>query len=148
MTGRRLFLCVIFFILLLSTTSASQEILLVQNIIHHRYFFARLNGYSDYLLSDVEVIERGKTIGVILLTQEGFEKHLVFDIATMLPIYSNGRIQSKPERERLIGTSIHMSEVIKLAEVAKIRAAELLRGWILHEGKSGNIIPNSYAPNL
>ena len=141
MKAKILLLFVIFSVLFLVTAASAQETL-AQSVVKYRDFFERLNGYSDYLLSDVEEIERGKLLGVILLSPEGFEQHLVFDVSNMKLIYANARILDKDSRAFLIDTSISMSEVKKLAAAAKIREEKLKRGWALREGKPGNIIPN------
>ena|GEM_PF-5194756 len=138
----KLLFCVVLLVLFLATASTAQETL-IQSIVRYHEFFVQLRGYSGSLLSDVEVIERGKSLGIILVSQEGFEEHLVFDVASMTPIYSNARILNKDDRVFLIETSIQMSEVSKLARAAKIRAAELRREWQLYEGKPGNIIPRN-----
>lgn len=143
---KRLTFCIIFFVLLTHITAmAAVQDTIIQSVVKQREFFVQLNGYSDYLLADVEVLDRGESIGVILLTTEGFEQHLVFDIKTILPIYAKARILSKPDREFLIDTSIKMTEVKRLATAAKLRAEELKRGWALYEGKPGNIVPNNKA---
>lgn len=136
---RALFLCVIFILLFFAGTAAAVQDTLAQNIVRHRDFFVNLNGYEDCLLSDIEIIERGK-LGVILLSAGGFEQHFVFDVQTMAPIYANARILSKNDRKLLIDTGIKMSEVKKLAKAALLRAAELKKIWTLSEGKPGNII--------
>ena len=130
------------FYMFFATATTAQETL-IQSIVRHHEFFVQLRGYSGYLLNDVEVLERGKSLGVILLSPEGFEEHLVFDVASMRPIYSNARILNKNDRAFLIETSIQMSEVGKLARAAKARAAELRREWQLYKGKPGNIIPRN-----
>jgi len=135
-------LCVIFSAISMAATASAQETL-AQSVVRYRDFFEQLNGYSDYLLSDVEDIERGKLLGIILLSPEGFEQHLVFDVSNMKLIYANARILDKSSRTFLIDTSIGMNEVKKLAAAAKIRAEELRRGWTLNEGKPGNITPKS-----
>jgi len=139
---KKIFLCVIFSAFLMAVAASAQETL-AQSIVKYRDFFEQLNGYSDYLLGDVEDIERGKLLGIILLSPEGFEQHLVFDVSNMKLIYANARILDKNSRAFLLDTSIGMSEVKKLAAAAKIRAEELKRGWTLHEGKPGNIVPKS-----
>jgi len=141
MRTRKLLLCAMLGVLFFATAAAAQETL-AQSIVRHRDFFVRLYGYSDYLLSDVEALD-DKSLGVILMSPEGFEQHYVFDIETMIPKYVNARILNKADREFLIDTSIKMTEVKKLAEAAKIRAEELRRGWWIHEGKPGNIVPIS-----
>jgi hypothetical protein len=138
---RKLFLYVANIVLFFAVAAEAQETL-AQSVVRHRDFFVQLNGYSDCLLIDVEVIDR-KSIGIILLSPEGFEQHFVFDATSMIPIYANARILSKNERDFLFDTSIKMSEVKRLAIAAKTRAAELRRGWTLHEGKPGNIIPDN-----
>jgi hypothetical protein len=142
MVARKLSPFIMFYILFLAMPTIAQDTLM-QSIVRHHDFFIQLNGYSDCLLSEVEVLDDGKSLGIILLSPEGFEQHFVYDIASMRPIYAKARILSKDDREFLIDTSIQMSEVNKLAKAAKIRAAELRRGWKLYEGKPGNIIPEN-----
>jgi hypothetical protein len=134
---------IIFLILFLATTAAAAQETLAQSIVRNREFFVKLNGYEDWMLSEIEVLERGKLLGIVVLSPEGFEQHFVFEVATMLPVYANARILGKDAREFLADTSIKMSEVKKLAEAATTRAAELQRGWALHEGKPGNIVPKN-----
>jgi len=129
-------------LLVLFSSPATAFETLAQSIVKHRDFFAQLNGYSDCLLIDVEVIDR-KSIGIILLSPEGFEQHFVFETTSIIPIYANARILNKKEREFLMDTSIKMSEVKKLAMAAKTRAEELRRGWTVYEGKPGNTIPRN-----
>lgn len=128
-------------IVLLSTavTVAAQETL-VQSIVRHRDFFLFLHGYDECMLVDVEVLDRGEAIGVVLLSAEGFEQNLVFKMSNMLQIYTKSRVLDKESRELLSDTGIRMSDVKKLAYAAKIRAAERARGSMIHEGKPGNII--------
>ena len=121
-----------------SNTEAAQETL-AHRIVRQRDFFLHLNGYPDNYICDIEVIEKGKSIGIILLSPEGFEQQLVFDIASMRILYANARILSKYERDFLTGASIRMSEAKRLAYAAKMRAAELSRGSV-RDGKAGNII--------
>jgi len=139
---RRMFFCAVFLAMLFNTASATQETL-IQSIALHHEFFIKLRGYSDHLLSDVEIIERDKSLGVILISPEGFEEQLAFDVASMNVIYADYRILSKDAREFLKETSIHMSEVRKLARAVKNRIEEMRQGWKLYEGKPGNIIPES-----
>jgi len=141
MKAKKLYLFAIFMILLFTAAAEAQETL-TQSVVIHRDFFVQLNGYSDCLLIDIEVIDR-KSIGIILLSPEGFEQHFVFDKTSMIPIYANARILKKSERDFLMDTSIKMSEVKKLATAAKTRAAELRRGWTAYEGKPGNIVPKN-----
>jgi hypothetical protein len=124
----------------LITTAAAEETL-TKSIVLHRDFFLHLDGYSDYLLYDVVNLEDGKQLGIVLLSPEGFEQQFVFDAMTMRPIFANARILDKESRDFLIDASINMSEVKRLAYAAKVRAAELKRGWKLQEGKPGNIVP-------
>jgi hypothetical protein len=134
----KLFICIIILALVISPVAAEET--LIQSIVKYRDFFVQLDGYSDCLLCDIESLERGKSIGVILLSPEGFEQHMVFDVGSMKPVYANARILNKTERNFLVDTSIRMVEVKKLAESAKMRAAELQLGWEIREGKPGNII--------
>ena len=133
--------CVIFFTFL--TNAAAAEDGLARSIVQHRDFFLRLNGYSDCLLNDIMDIERGKLLGIILLSPEGLEQRLVFEAATMRQVYASARILDKRLRVYLMDTSIRMNEVQKLAYAAKLRAAELSRVWPLKTGKPGNIIHKS-----
>jgi hypothetical protein len=136
------YILLITFVLLISASLASAQEFFVHSIVRHRDFFLQLRGYSDYSLCDVEVIEREK-IGVILLSPEGFEEHLVFDTASMSTVYANARILNKDARSFLIETSIRMSDVNKLAIAAKKREEELRQGWKLYEGNQGNFIPKN-----
>ena len=122
-----LFLCVILLLLFFAVSAAAQETL-VQSIVRHREFFLQLNGYSDSLLTDVEVIDNGKALGIMIISREGFEQHLVFD-SNMNTIYAKARILNKAERQFLIDTGISMNEVKRLAAAAESRVVELRRIW-------------------
>ena len=135
------FPCMLF--LLCSFYTASAQETLAHKIVRQRDFLLHLNGYSDSYIYDIEVIEKEKSIGIILLSPEGFEQQLVFDIASMRTIYANARILRKNERDFLTGASIHMSEAKRLAYAAKMRSTELRLGRTLHVGKPGNITPKN-----
>ena|GEM_PF-6436348 len=130
-----------FFLCSLNTAAAQET--LAYRIVRQRDFFLHLNGYSDNYICDIEIIEREKSIGIILLSPEGYEQQLVFDIASMRTIYANARILRVNERDFLAGTGIHMSEAKRLAYVAKMRAAELRHGRTRHMEKPGNITPKN-----
>ena len=138
-----IFYTIILVLLVNKTAAAAVQDTIIQSVIQQREFFVQLDEYSDCLLADVEVLDRGESIGIILLTTEGFEQHIIFNIKTILPIYAKARILSKSDREFLFDTSIRMTEVKRLATAAKLRAAELKRGWALYEGKPGNIVPQN-----
>ena len=138
----KLLIYIIFLLLFITTVTAAQEPL-IQSIVRHRDFFIQLNGYDDLLLTDAEVLDNGKSFGVILMSQEGLEQHLVFDVSSMNTIFAKARILNKADREFLFDTSIKMTEVKRLAYAAKMRAEELRRMWRVQEGKPGNIVPIS-----
>jgi hypothetical protein len=117
-------LCIVFWVLLLVVTATAHEKLL-RGIVRHHDFFLQLRGYSGYLLNDVEIVERDKTLGIVLLSPEGFEQHIIFEIVSMTPIFSNARILNKNDRESLIKASIDINEVYKLATATKNRIEEM-----------------------
>jgi len=134
------FLVISIILIYVSVAAAAQETL-ARIIVRHRDFFLHLNGYDECMLADVEILDRGEVIGIILLDPEGFEQNLVYNMANMLQMYAKSRILDKDSRDFLMRESIRISEVKKLAYAAKIRAAELARVWKLYEGKPGNLMP-------
>jgi hypothetical protein len=87
---------------------------IVEKVIQHRQFFARLGGYDDYLLCDVERVSEER-IGLVLLSAVGFERHLVFDVTNHKVFHDDSFIPERRQREKMIETGIRVDDARKLA---------------------------------
>lgn len=124
-----LFYISVIIVLFATDAAATAQNTLAHSIVRCYDYFLHFNGYDEYILTDVEIIDRGEAIGVVLLSPEGFEQNLVYNVSNMLPIYASARILDVESRDFLMDKGIRMSEVKKLAYAAKMRATELRNGW-------------------
>ena len=98
-------------------TEAAEVPPIVEKVILHRRFFADLEGYDDYMLCDVERVSKDR-IGLVLLSTAGFERHVVFDVASYKVLYDDSFIPERSLREKIAETGIRVADVRKLAKVA------------------------------
>jgi hypothetical protein len=90
--------------------------LLIEKIVEHRDFFARLNGYDEYLLYDVNAeLGEGK-IGLLLLEPVGLLKSLVFHQETLKKLHEDTSIPPKKLRMDLSNGSIAISDARLIAK--------------------------------
>ena len=90
---------------------------IVEKVILHRQFFSELEGYDDYLLCDVERVSKDR-IGLVLLSTAGFERHLVFDIASNKVLFDDSFIPERTLREKLREKGIRIADARKLVSLA------------------------------
>ena len=107
-------------VLFVMATPAHAMPKLVLDIVSNGDFLAKLEGFDDYMLCDVEKISQDR-LGLVLLSAVGFERHIVFDVSSHKILYDDSFIPARALREKMASASIRVVEAKRLAKLALLR---------------------------